>query len=99
MAIFGKDNESGEQHLKVGEGNRSIHGSNPFATANETRKNAAESLWDSVEEARERLDKLHLEREEEMNALNREYDRLCAKVRDSIKELETFEIEKLGMKK
>jgi hypothetical protein len=94
MAIFGDDKE--EERLKVGEGNRS---GSPFTAAHEARKNTAESLWDSVEEARERLDKLHLEREEEANALNREYDRLCAKVRDSIKELETFEVEKLGMKK
>lgn len=95
MAIFGDDKEK-EGYLKVGDGNRS---NNSLASTHESRKNTAESLWASVEEARERLDKLHLEREEEMNALNREYDRLCAKVTDALKELETFEKEKLGMKK
>lgn len=97
MAIFGSDTE--EDFLKVGEGNRSNNGSSPFTRAYEARRNAAESLWESVEEARERIDKLHLEQEEEMNALNREYEQLCAKVTEAIKELETFETEKLGMKK
>ncbi len=98
MAIFGNGKDE-EDFLKVGDGNRSGDGVNPVTKAYEARKGASSALWKSVEEARERIDKLHLKMDEEMNALNREYDRLCAKVTDALKELETFESEKLGIKK
>ena len=50
------------------------------------------------EEARNRLEKLYAKGQKEALELNKEHDRLEVRVQEALKELETFEREKLGMR-